>query len=172
MNALMEKLPLWTQLRPVDRLPETRDLFQAVERNDEYGIISAVLAGEDINARSCFDLTPLHLACRAYGLAAARGITRPVKIEHTIKLLLAMGADAKLYDKTNSLPAAWCEGNMPPCLRARMAELARQKAFPALEPDDTYGDGERPPISSRRTWNFVPVGKVGAYKKQLSAEQT
>lgn len=132
-------------------------LFQAILASDEEAMLDALLAGEDVNGRGIFELTPLHAACRVYANRAIHGFLKATQAERIIRELLAMGADATLTDSAGNLASAWCEGDTPACLRHKMEELAAQGAWPEANPSGNYDDDEtRPEYRMQRRWNFIP----------------
>ena len=132
-------------LRPIFAQPSARPtavperIFKAILACDEDALIAAVLAGEPVNGHGPFELTPLHVACRAFGVQAAHAIKAAPAQERMIRILLSLGADATAYDKSGHLPSAWCEGHLPPCLREHMMKLtAEGKTWPERNPDMHY----------------------------------
>jgi hypothetical protein len=127
----------------------------------------ALHAGADANAEYAFGLRPLHLACRFHATLAKRYFVRcPALTESIISLLLERGADPLARDHYNGqiagmtasgmMPAAWCEGHTPDCLRQRMAELTAVGTWPEPNPGRYYDEDEVQPERATRKWNFVP----------------
>ena len=71
-----------------------KDLFKIVQTNDVSAVISALIAGEDINARNKAGNTPLHYACE-------RGHTE------IVNLLLNNGADVNARNNGGHTPLHW-----------------------------------------------------------------
>jgi hypothetical protein len=160
-NHLNHKSPLFKPLAADAKAPSR--LFKAVLASDEDALIGALLAGEDVNGRGIFELTPLHAACRMYGMQAAHGFRQAPKAELIIRELLAAGADATLTDAAGNLPSAWCEGDTPACLRNHMEHLAAKGTWPATNPNGAYEeDEERPVVRMKRRWDFVPKARIHA----------
>lgn len=154
-QPLSHKSPLFKPMPAGAKVPHR--LFKAILTSDEDALIGALLAGEDVNGRGIFDLTPLHAACRMYGNRAAHGFRQAPKEERIIRELLAFGADATLTDAAGNLPSAWCEGDTPACLRERMEELAAKGTWPEPNPSRAYEDDEaRPALRIQRKWDFIP----------------
>jgi len=71
-----------------------KDIFKVVQTNDVSAVISAIAAGEDINARNEAGNTPLHYACE-------RGYTE------IVNLLLNSGADVNAQNNGGHTPLHW-----------------------------------------------------------------
>lgn len=131
----------------------------------------ALQQGADPNAEYAFGLRPLHLACRFHAVLAKRFMIRsPAMTESVIALLLECGADPLARDHyvgkidgltaSGMMPAAWCEGHTPDCLRQRMAELTKAGTWPEANPGRYYGEDEIIPKGVARKWNFVPRARA------------
>lgn len=141
---------------------EDERLFRAVLTSDTDMIQQSLTSGADVNARGDFQLTPLHAACRIYGMRAEHSSQHPREADQVIQTLLDAGADPTLRDAFGQLAASWCNGYTPANLRERMQDLAAQGTWPAPDPmkhydeDDTTRADE---IRLTRRCNFTPQGK-------------
>jgi len=130
-----------------------------------------VQCSEDLNKPSAFKLTPLHVACRVYGVKAGPGFCRPQAAEMIIKILLSAGASATARDALGHMPIEYCEGHAPKFLRDTMQKLADQNTWPAPNPE-SHGyreeDVEALHVGGRmrfsRPANFVPVSSCKPHK--------
>lgn len=154
-------MPLFQPFTPKcarDIQPETRPIFLAILSSDVDAVVAAMVAGEDLNAPSAFRLTPLHVACRVYGVQAGPGFCRPHAAEQIMKILLAAGASPIARDALGHMPIEYCEGHAPRFLRDAMLDLARQGTWPEPNPSGyDYEEGDVRPMSYTRPQNFVPT---------------
>lgn len=155
-------MPLFQPFTPKcarDVTPETRPIFQAILSSNVDAVVAAMVAGEDLNAPSAFRLTPLHVACRVYGMKAGPGFCRPEAAELIIKILLAAGASPLARDALGHMPTEYCEGHAPRFLRDAMEALARAGTWPEPNPPGIdYEEGEVRPRPTRSVY-FVPKGR-------------
>jgi hypothetical protein len=157
-------MPLFQSFKPksaADVQPETRPIFQSILASNVDGVIAAMVAGEDLNAPSAFKLTPLHVACRVFGVKAGPGFCRPQAAEMIIKILLAAGASPLARDAMGHMPTEYCEGHAPKFLRDAMEELARAGTWPEPNPVGIpYEDDDVRPARTgiQRNLSFVPTG--------------
>lgn len=129
----------------VETVPHTtldEALFRAVLASDVPALV-AILDAPGANPNIMIHgQTPLHAACRVHGQGASRGLRRSPATVQVIEILLAAGADPTVRGSLGYLPAAWCEGDTPACLRQRMEELAASQTWPEPNPSRQYEEGE------------------------------
>ncbi|KRE90818.1 hypothetical protein ASG87_01395 [Frateuria sp. Soil773] len=164
-------MPLFQPFIPkaaIDVQPETRPIFQAILNSNVDAVVAAMVAGEDLNAASAFRLTPLHVACRVYGMKAGPGFCRPADAELIIKILLSAGASPLARDALGHMPTEYCEGHSPKCLRDAMQELARQGTWPEPNPSGfDYEEGDVRPVKRARSATHVPVGGYVPWRERV-----
>lgn len=147
--------------------PISEILFDAIQECDPVAVRRALTQGAAVNAKAHFGLTPLHVACRIHGLKAQRQLCHSLSTALIIQILLEAGADVTARDNVSGkmgigesasghMPAAWCEGETPECLRLRMWELASANVWPTADPDKKEGN----PLVSGSKGSFVARGMM------------